>query len=35
MSGLLDNLKQLGQLKQQAAQFQRMLTSKEVEISSP
>ncbi|MCM8756919.1 MAG: YbaB/EbfC family nucleoid-associated protein [Candidatus Omnitrophica bacterium] len=35
MTGFLDQLKQLGQLKQQAAQFQKMLTEKVVEVSSP
>ncbi len=35
MAGILDNLKQLGQLRQQAAQFQKFLTAKQVEISSP
>lgn len=33
--GIFDNLKQLSQLRQQAAQFQRMLESKIVEVSSP
>lgn len=33
--GIFDSLKQITQLKQQAAQFQKMLSSKIVEISSP
>ncbi|MCM8818179.1 MAG: YbaB/EbfC family nucleoid-associated protein [Candidatus Omnitrophica bacterium] len=32
--GILDNLKQLAQLKKQASQFQKMLESKVVEVSS-
>ncbi|MCS7180229.1 MAG: YbaB/EbfC family nucleoid-associated protein [bacterium] len=33
--GIFDNLKQMAQLKQQAAQFQKMLEAKVVEVSSP
>jgi DNA-binding YbaB/EbfC family protein len=33
--GIFDNLKQLSQLRQQASQFQKMLESKIVEVSSP
>ncbi len=33
--GIFDNLKQIAQLRQQASQFQRMLESKIVEVSSP
>ncbi|HOK55876.1 MAG TPA: YbaB/EbfC family nucleoid-associated protein [bacterium] len=32
--GIFDNLKQMAQLKQQASQFQKMLESKIVEVSS-
>lgn len=35
MAGMFDNLKQLNQLRQQAAQFQRMLAGKTFEVSSP
>ncbi|MCM8767095.1 MAG: YbaB/EbfC family nucleoid-associated protein [Candidatus Omnitrophica bacterium] len=33
--GIFDNLKQMAQLKQQASQFQKLLESKIVEVSSP
>ncbi len=33
--GIFDNLKQLSQLRQQASQFQKMLESKVVDVSSP
>lgn len=33
--GMFDNLKQMAQLRQQASQFQKMLESKVVEVSSP
>lgn len=35
MGNIFDNLKQIGQLKQQAAQFEKILRSKTVEVSSP
>ncbi|MGI6595353.1 MAG: YbaB/EbfC family nucleoid-associated protein [Elusimicrobia bacterium] len=35
MANIFDNLKQIGQLKQQASQFERILRSKTVEASSP
>jgi DNA-binding protein YbaB len=35
MGNIFDNLKQIGQLKQQASQFERILRSKTVEVSSP
>ncbi|MCX8081975.1 MAG: YbaB/EbfC family nucleoid-associated protein [bacterium] len=35
MVNIFDSLKQIGQLKQQAAQFERILRSKTVEVSSP
>ncbi len=35
MGNIFDNLKQIGQLKQQAAQFEKILRSKTVEASSP
>ena len=35
MGNIFDNLKQLGQLKQQAAHFEKILRSKTVETSSP
>lgn len=35
MPGIFDNLKQIGQLKHQASQFQKMLAGKVVEVSSP
>ncbi|HNS33243.1 MAG TPA: YbaB/EbfC family nucleoid-associated protein [bacterium] len=35
MANIFDNLKQLGQLKKQAAQFERLLREKTVEASSP
>ncbi|MDD3725634.1 MAG: YbaB/EbfC family nucleoid-associated protein [Candidatus Ratteibacteria bacterium] len=35
MGNIFDNLKQIGQLRQQAAQFERVLRSKTVEVSSP
>ena len=35
MANIFDSLKQLGQLRQQAAKFQKMLASKIVEVSSP
>ena len=34
MANMFDNLKQLGKLKQQASQFQKMLASKIVEVAS-
>ncbi|MCM8803818.1 MAG: YbaB/EbfC family nucleoid-associated protein [Candidatus Omnitrophica bacterium] len=33
--GIFDNLKQISQLRQQATQFQKLLSSKIVEVSSP
>ncbi|MFN4226675.1 MAG: YbaB/EbfC family nucleoid-associated protein [Candidatus Ratteibacteria bacterium] len=33
--GIFENLKQMAQLKQQASQFQKILESKIVEVSSP
>lgn len=33
--GIFDNLKQIAQLRQQASQFQKLLASKVVEVSSP
>jgi DNA-binding protein YbaB len=35
MGNIFDGLKQIGQLKQQAAHFERLLRSKTVEVSSP
>lgn len=35
MANIFDSLKQLTQLKHQAAKFQKMLASKTVEVSSP
>lgn len=35
MAGIFENLKQLAQLRNQAVQFQKMLESKIVEVSSP
>jgi hypothetical protein len=35
MANIFDSLKQIGQLKQQAAQFEKILRSKTVEASSP
>ncbi len=35
MGNIFDNLKQIGQLKQQAAQFEKVLRSKTVDVSSP
>lgn len=35
MGNIFDSLKQITQLKHQAAQFERMLRSKTVEVSSP
>lgn len=35
MGGMFDNLKQLAQLKQQASKFEKMLSSKFFEASSP
>ena len=35
MANLFDNLKQLGQMKKQAAQFEKLLREKVVETSSP
>jgi len=35
MAGMFDNLKQLTQLKQQANKFEKLLTSKFFEVSSP
>ncbi|MBN1446025.1 MAG: YbaB/EbfC family nucleoid-associated protein [Candidatus Omnitrophica bacterium] len=35
MGNIFDNLKQIGQLKQQAAQFEKILRSRTVEVSSP
>ncbi len=35
MGNIFDNLKQIGQLKQQAVQFEKILRSKTVEVSSP
>ncbi|MCD6408429.1 YbaB/EbfC family nucleoid-associated protein [bacterium] len=35
MANIFDSLKQLGQLRQQAAKFQKMLASKIIEVSSP
>ncbi len=35
MGNIFDNLKQIGQLRQQAAQFEKILRSKTVEVSSP
>lgn len=35
MGNIFESLKQIGQLKQQAAQFERLLRSKTVEVSSP
>jgi len=35
MANIFDNLKQIGQLRQQAAQFEKMLRGKTVESSSP
>ncbi len=35
MGNIFDSLKQIGQLKQQAAQFEKILRSKTVEVSSP
>jgi len=35
MANIFDNMKQLGQLKKQAAQFEKLLRAKTVETSSP
>lgn len=35
MGNIFDNLKQIGQLKQQAAQFEKILRSKTVQVASP
>ncbi|MCM8829862.1 MAG: YbaB/EbfC family nucleoid-associated protein [Candidatus Omnitrophica bacterium] len=35
MGNIFDSLKQIGQLRHQAAQFERLLRSKTVEVSSP
>jgi len=35
MGNIFDSLKQIGQLKQQAAQFEKILRSRTVEVSSP
>ncbi len=35
MGNIFDNLKQIGQLKQQAAQFEKILRSKTVQAASP
>ena len=35
MAGIFENLKQLSQLRQQAVQFQKALSNKVVEVSSP
>jgi DNA-binding protein YbaB len=35
MGSIFDNLKQIGQMRQQAAQIERILRSKTIEVSSP